>query len=110
MTSGCRQSAVSDSIQSEHSSLGWSDYALIDLLVQVVLERGRRLRTESLAFLLRAKPLLCALAGTRYRLLRPGDSPFHGKRHSQLVNLAQADVLPKKEVRSYAPLLGFGKD
>ena len=55
-------------------SLGGRDHAFLDLLVEVVLERGFGLRAEVVALLLRAEALLRAPARTRCRR-RGGNSP-----------------------------------
>jgi len=89
-------------------SFGRGYHALFDLLVEVALERGLRLRAEGVALLLRAEPLLRPLARTRHRLLRPGNRPLHGHRHPQQADLPAA--LEEDEVRRDAPPLRFGED
>ena len=80
-------------------SFGRGDHPLLDLLVEVVSERSRRLRAEVVALLLRAEALLRALARTRHRLFRARDSPLHRDRHARL-----------PEVRRDAPPLGLRED
>ena len=80
-------------------ALGGSYRARFDLFVEIGTERGGGFRTEGLALLFRAEPLLRPLARTGHRLLRPVDRPLHLHGESGFA-----------EIRRDAPLLRFGKD
>ncbi len=92
----------------ERLSFGRGDHPFFDLLVEVVSERGLGLLAEGVALLLRAEPLLRALARTGDRLLCSGDCPLHGHRNAQQVNLSSA--LAKEKFRRDPSLLRFRKD
>ena len=76
-------------------SFGWGDHPFFDLLVEVVSERGLGLLAEGVALLLRAEPLLRALARTRHCLLRPSDRPLHGNRWGEASRRAAPESPPR---------------